>query len=166
MCARILCSKLLFQHRVYHGENKAFNSIAASDVTSSYKPKFSKSKLDTEFIPVKFSVNQIFNWADRISCLKMTENHSSLRLALNIAKEMDGWSSECCTWTWSQRHQVIPIYLHPYLPSNYSAWDRNCHTLSLKQPHCTNNATQTYLLRSPLMTSQTVSSLLWILNSF
>ena len=59
MCARILCSKLLFQHRVYHDENKAFNSIAASDVTSSYKPKFSKSKLDTEFIPVKFSDFQL-----------------------------------------------------------------------------------------------------------
>ena len=103
MCARILCSKLSFLHRVCHDQNaflssQVFNFIAASDVTSMSlvkQCKFLESKLGAEFTSEVLSQSDLslrdlqerVVKVDRMRTLEMSENHLSLQFALNIAKE-------------------------------------------------------------------------------
>ena len=103
MCARILCSKLSFLHRIYHVQNtslssQVFNSIAASDVMSMSlvkQCKFLEANLGTEFTNEVLSQSELslrdlkkrILKADRIKSLDASENHPSLKFALYIAKE-------------------------------------------------------------------------------
>ena len=94
MCARILCSKLCFLHRVCHGQNSSlasqvFNTIAATDVTSMCLVKqcqFLESTLGAEFtnevltqsdLSLRNLKERIIK-ADRSKTLENAEAHPSL----------------------------------------------------------------------------------------
>ena len=80
MCARILCSKLSFLHRIYHVQNtslssQVFNSIAASDVMSMSlvkQCKFLEAKLGTEF------TNEVLSQSE-LSLRDLKKTHSQSR---------------------------------------------------------------------------------------
>ena len=133
MCARILCSKLSFLHRVCHDQNaflssQVFNSIAASDVTSMSlvkQCKFLESKLGTEFTSEVLSqpdlslkdLQERVVKVDRMRTLEMSEYLCNLHSTLPRKMPHDGWSS-------GMLHSSIVLKApgHPYLSSNCSAW--------------------------------------------